>query len=160
MIRRALVLGAGGAAASSWELGMIAGLADAGIDVRNADRLVGTSAGSRVAVQVASELPLEDLFERLVDPDKSVKESAPKVDFRKLKEDYVRAKQGEGGDHGFLLRMGALAMSAPTMSESDRRNEIDAQLPMRSWPERELFIVAVDAQSGERRVSSVPRASS
>ena len=53
-MQRALVLGAGRHAANAWELGMVTGLADAGIDVRNADLFVGTSAGSRVAVQIAS----------------------------------------------------------------------------------------------------------
>ena len=39
----------GGLAASAWELGLITGMADAGLDVRNADRFVGTSAGALFA---------------------------------------------------------------------------------------------------------------
>ena len=63
MARHALVLGAGGHAANAWELGVIVGFADAGIDVRNADLFVGTSAGSSVAVQITSGLALEELFQ-------------------------------------------------------------------------------------------------
>ena len=48
--RRALVLAGGGFAASAWEIGLITGMADGGLDVRNADLFVGTSSGSRVAV--------------------------------------------------------------------------------------------------------------
>ncbi|HYV76848.1 MAG TPA: hypothetical protein VE979_01850, partial [Streptosporangiaceae bacterium] len=44
--KRALVLAGGGAAGNAWELGLIAGLSDAGIDVTEADLIIGTSAGS------------------------------------------------------------------------------------------------------------------
>ena len=37
MKRRALVLGAGGHAAIAWELGVITGMADAGVALRDAD---------------------------------------------------------------------------------------------------------------------------
>ncbi|WP_311769364.1 patatin-like phospholipase family protein [Humibacillus xanthopallidus] len=51
---RALVLAGGGAAGNAWELGVIAGLCDAGIDVTAAELVVGTSAGSTVAAQITS----------------------------------------------------------------------------------------------------------
>jgi predicted acylesterase/phospholipase RssA len=75
MMRCALVLGAGGHAASAWEIGLIAGLADAGIEVRAAELLVGTSAGARVAVQLASGVALEDLIRRQIDPDLQMPEA-------------------------------------------------------------------------------------
>ena len=62
-VTRALVLGGGGFAASSWITGLITGMADAGVDVRDADLLIGTSAGGRVALQLASGAPLEEIFE-------------------------------------------------------------------------------------------------
>src|SRR5690349_10211935 len=52
--KRALVLAGGGAAGNAWELGLIAGLADAGVDVTEADLIIGTSAGSTVAAQITS----------------------------------------------------------------------------------------------------------
>src|SRR4030095_17194805 len=45
--KRALVLAGGGAAGNAWELGLIAGLSDVGVDVTDADLIIGTSAGSR-----------------------------------------------------------------------------------------------------------------
>src|SRR5690242_8794400 len=51
---RALVLGGGGAAGNAWEIGVIAGLADAGLDVTEADLIIGTSAGSTAAAQITS----------------------------------------------------------------------------------------------------------
>jgi NTE family protein len=46
--KRALVLAGAGAAGNGWELGLIAGLSDAGVDVTEADLIIGTSAGSTV----------------------------------------------------------------------------------------------------------------
>jgi NTE family protein len=64
MERLALVLGAGGHAAIAWETGVLAGLADAGVHVCDADVIVGTSAGSLVGAQITSDLTLEALFQR------------------------------------------------------------------------------------------------
>ena len=47
-MRRGLVLGGGGVIGVAWETGLVAGLAEGGIDVRSADIVVGTSAGSMV----------------------------------------------------------------------------------------------------------------
>ena len=45
MAGRALVLGGGGVTGVAWELGMIAGLLDKGIDVTTADLFVGSDSG-------------------------------------------------------------------------------------------------------------------
>src|ERR1700689_2002070 len=54
---RALVLGGGGAAGNAWLIGVIAGLFDAGLDVTEADLIIGTSAGSTGAAQITSASP-------------------------------------------------------------------------------------------------------
>ena len=54
----ALILGAGGRAASAWEIGLADGSEDRSVCVRKADLYVGTSAGARVAVQLGSGLAL------------------------------------------------------------------------------------------------------
>jgi len=50
--RTGLVLGGGGITGIAWELGVLAGLAEAGVDLHDADLVVGTSAGSVVAAQL------------------------------------------------------------------------------------------------------------
>ena len=60
--RRALVLAGGGAAGNAWELGLIAGLSDAGVDVTAADLIIGTSAGSTVAAQITSGTRPAELY--------------------------------------------------------------------------------------------------
>src|ERR1700722_16909536 len=59
MSGRALVLGGGGASGNAWAIGIIAGLFDAGLDVTQADLIIGTSAGSTVAAQITSTTPTE-----------------------------------------------------------------------------------------------------
>ena len=59
---RALVLGGGGGAGNAWEIGVIAGLFDAGLDVTRADLTIGTSAGSTVAAQITSSTRPPKLF--------------------------------------------------------------------------------------------------
>src|SRR5215204_2387905 len=56
-VERALVLGGGGSAGNAWLIGVIAGLFDAGLDVTEADLIIGTSAGSTAAAQVAGATP-------------------------------------------------------------------------------------------------------
>ena len=56
---RALVLGGGGAAGNAWLIGVIAGLFDAGLDVTEAELIIGTSAGSTAAVQITSASPAD-----------------------------------------------------------------------------------------------------
>ena len=49
---RALVLGGGGSTGNAWLIGVIAGLFDAGLDLTEADLVIGTSAGSTTAAQI------------------------------------------------------------------------------------------------------------
>jgi len=62
------VLGGGGITGIAWELGLLTGLADAGLDLTDADLVVGTSAGSVVGAQVTSNTPLRELYDRQLEP--------------------------------------------------------------------------------------------
>ncbi|GAA2166060.1 hypothetical protein [Pedococcus bigeumensis] len=59
---RALVLAGGGAAGNAWEIGLVAGPAEGGVDLLAADLIVGTSAGSTVAAQITSGTSPGDLY--------------------------------------------------------------------------------------------------
>src|SRR4029453_2480742 len=56
---RALVLGGGGSAGNAWVIGVIAGLFEAGLDVTEADLMIGTSAGTAAAAQITSATTAE-----------------------------------------------------------------------------------------------------
>lgn len=126
-------------------------MADLGVDVRDADVIVGTSAGSLVGVQITSDLALEELFQRQVDPCLQTKESPPPIDFARWRADFMRAKEGPSDAIAVLKRFGALALQTPADAQEARRTMIAARLPSHTWPERRLLIVAVDVESGERR---------
>src|SRR3984957_10214788 len=65
----ALVLGGGGAAGNAWEVGIIAGLAEAGLDLTEAaDLVIGTSSGATAAAQLRSGIPPAQLFASLLSP--------------------------------------------------------------------------------------------
>ena len=53
-MKRVLVLGGGGIIGIAWETGLVSGLSEGGIDVRDADLVVGTSAGSVVGTRLAA----------------------------------------------------------------------------------------------------------
>src|SRR5712692_10292948 len=53
-IQRALILGGGGPVGRAWEVGILKGLADAGVDVSQADLVVGTSSGAILGTQLRS----------------------------------------------------------------------------------------------------------
>ena len=58
------MLSGGGAVGIAWEIGVAAGLARGGVDVRDADFIVGTSAGSAVGAQLALGRDFEGLVSR------------------------------------------------------------------------------------------------
>ena len=50
---RALVLGSGGPAGVAWQSGLLAGMAERGLDTSNAEFILGTSAGALVGALLA-----------------------------------------------------------------------------------------------------------
>jgi NTE family protein len=150
---RALVLGAGGHAASAWEIGVIAGLADAGVDVRKAEVIVGTSAGSRVALRLASAQSLDELYAEQLEPDPATaaaEEVPGSVDVGQWRGACARAREGATGTADTLRRLGQL-MAPPSANWAERRAKLESALPLHEWPERAITIAAVDAGTGERR---------
>ncbi|WP_370970049.1 patatin-like phospholipase family protein [Amycolatopsis sp. cg9] len=148
---QALVLGGGGVAGIAWTTGLLTGLAEHGQDLTGADLIVGTSAGSAVAAQVTSGLPLAELFARQADPARQAPEIPADIDFEKFAADFGGAVTGTTDPAEIRRAVGRLALAAETVPEADRRAVIAARLPVHEWPERRLVVVAVDAETGEPR---------
>ncbi|MFI7133289.1 patatin-like phospholipase family protein, partial [Nonomuraea sp. NPDC050153] len=140
MSKRALVLGGGGVAGIAWMTGVLAALADGDVDVTGADRVVGTSAGSAVAAQVTSGLPLSALLERQVDPALQTLELPSGVPMEELWAKFQEVYESTPDPVEQRRRIGALALAADTISEARRREVIGARLPVHEWPERDLVI--------------------
>jgi NTE family protein len=147
-MQRALVLGAGGLAAIAWETGLLAGLAREGVDLADAELVVGTSAGSTVAAQLGGPRDLEALVAAQLDPETS--ELTPDRDPERIAERAaVWDGLAEGGDVlAARRRIGAIALATPTVDEAARRAVVEARLGGADWPERPLLIPAVDARTG------------
>ncbi|MFD3541048.1 patatin-like phospholipase family protein [Streptomyces sp. NPDC058662] len=143
----ALVLGGGGLTGIGWECGILYGLARAGVDLTDADLVVGTSAGSVVGAQLTSGLlSVEELYERqLGDPGA---ERAARLGTGLLAR-YAVAMARSRSATAYRQRVGAMALAADTGAEAARREVLAARLVSHEWPERRLVVTAVDAHTGE-----------
>lgn len=142
----ALVLGGGGITGIAWELGILAGLAGSGVDLSDADVVVGTSAGSVVGAQVTNGVPLPELYAaQLEPPDAELGGRMSRIAALKLAPPYLLP--GSGRDK--LARVGRVAHASHQPGSVDREGVIRSRLPVHGWPARDLRITAVDAVSGE-----------
>jgi len=160
--RTALVLGGGGITGIAWEIGLVAGLADGGVDLARADLVVGTSAGSVVGAQLTSGADVEILYRRQLE--QPTEEKVARLNRATLAR-FAWAMLRTRGDHtAFRRRIGTLALAAEkaglTPSEQERLHIIGERLVSSEWPDGDLKITAVDAESGEfrtfDRTSGVP----
>ncbi|MBT2519820.1 patatin-like phospholipase family protein [Arthrobacter sp. ISL-28] len=158
--QRALVLGGGGSTGNAWLIGVIAGLFDAGLDVTEADLIIGTSAGSTAAAQITSASPTELLA--------AILSAAPQPRTAPVGSDGGHVRIGPTANHmertsriiaaaedaaDMRRRMGAAALEMDAASDgsgqSRWRATVAARLPSQRWPERTVLITAVNAYTGE-----------
>jgi NTE family protein len=144
-----LVCGGGGVWGVAWMTGLIAGLADAGLDVRRAAAFIGTSAGSVIAAQMSSPLATEDLFARQTDPARQPREPGPPHSSMAGMMALMQRKWRDERERLEATRQCALA--AETMSVAERRGNIVERLglPADVWPEAPVSITAVDLETLE-----------
>jgi NTE family protein len=129
-------------------------MAESGIDVRDADVLIGTSSGARVALQLASGTPLEEVFARQVGAGRhfgavpQVGRQSGAMDMSRVQQEVARAKELGGDRAEILRRYGQLAL---TLAGPERQARGTTQLPMENWPERHIQLIALNAETGVRR---------
>jgi NTE family protein len=155
-----LVLGGGGSAGNAWLIGVVAGLFDAGLDVTEADLIIGTSAGSTAAAQITSATPADLLA--------NILSAVPRARTAPVGSDGGRVRTGQAADHmertsriiaaaedaaDMRRRMGAAALEMDAASDGSGqrpwRATVAARLPSQGWPERTVLITAVNAHTGE-----------
>lgn len=162
-----MVLGGGGAAGNAWEIGVVAGLYDAGLDVTNADLIIGTSAGATTAAQLGSGASPAELFAAILaaasQPRAATAASGsghasnmsnmPMANHLE-KTSAIIAASHDPADMRRRLGAAALEMHAQSdiSAQTQRRAIVASRLPSRHWPQRSMFIVAVDAHTGEPAV--------
>ncbi|WP_282692140.1 patatin-like phospholipase family protein [Streptomyces sp. CC208A] len=146
--RTALVLGAGGLVGAAWEVGILHGLAEAGVDLSDADLVVGSSAGAVVGALLTSgtTTPAE-LYARQLDGT----DAEPAVRFGAgtlLR--YTLAVLTSRTPEAYGRKLGRLALRARTVDEATRRATVAKRLgDVTYWPDAgRLRLTAVDAESG------------
>jgi NTE family protein len=146
MQRTALVLGAGGITGVAWQLGILVGLSDRGIDLGRADLILGTSAGAMTGALVAAfgdprtaaaiEAPLGP-----GDPPLRADWNRGSIAFGLLQDDSL-----EPAD--MRRQIGAIALEAEVGPPEPWLAAFGRRLPIEGWPAR-LVVTAVDAATGE-----------
>ncbi|HZC94510.1 MAG TPA: patatin-like phospholipase family protein [Mycobacterium sp.] len=153
----ALVLGGGGAAGNAWLIGIIAGLAEAGLDMTEAaDLVVGTSAGATAAAQIRSGIPVAELLASVLSPPVQPvgqnRERLPSLPMGTVFE-RMRAIGAAANSAADLQRaMGAFGLESDSIlgpAAEQRRAAVAARLPRAEWPDRPMIVTAIDAHTGE-----------
>jgi NTE family protein len=159
---RALVLGGGGPVGIAWESGLIAGLAQAGVDLGQADFTMGTSAGAFVGARLALGSDPKTLADPIladqIPPNETRGEErrpagggGPPADLSKLMQLMGDAQGGLRNPVEVRAEIGAYALAAQTMDENafiESFGRSFSTLPVDAWPERGFACTAVDAETG------------
>lgn len=142
-----LVCGGGGVWGVAWLSGLVAGLAEAGLDVRAAQCFIGTSAGSVISAQLAKGMAPAHLFERQSDPARQPRELIAPPDGLATLMQLIA--QSWPSDKARLRAICDLAHRKDTVPLAERRAAIGERLglPDPAWPPRELLLTAVDTGS-------------
>ena len=160
--RIALVLGGGGPVGIAWEAGLIAGLADAGVDLARVDRVIGTSAGAIVGAHLAVTGSVDELYAA---QDKPLEELSAPPDFNRLMAAMTLARVLHRTVEGQNRSVAKAALKLKLGGEQEWIARIAAAMPEAAkqgdgWPERELIVTAIDTATGElklwERGSGVP----
>ena len=145
---RALVLGGGGVAGIAWMTGLMLGLCEQGVKLRLADLVLGTSAGATLGAQLGSRVSLQELYRRMTDSSGRTREMAPDLRLLNSFREKRMALAATVDPKERILKLGKWALEAETVPEAERRSVVAQRLPSHSWPDSELRIVVIDAESG------------
>lgn len=156
MATRAVVLGGGGPVGIAWESGLAAGLAEAGIDLAEADFIVGTSAGSVVGAQLALGRPAVSLAaaqmkEVVAQPGGQAANPPPAPDLTGLMGMMMKMASFDGPPEAMRAELGAFALAAKTVPEDAFISGFGRMEGMGAaqWPGHNYTCTAVDALNGE-----------
>lgn len=156
---RALVLGGGGSAGNAWLIGVVAGLADAGLDTTTADLIIGTSAGATAAAQITGALPARlfddiDAGGRL--PRGTTRSgirphgAAGAVSAHMARTQRIIDASSDAADMRRRMGVAAIELAAATEGAGRRwRETVAARLPREEWPDQPIVLTAVNAATGD-----------
>lgn len=145
-MERAIVLGGGGVTGIGWEVGVLAGLRDGGLEVGAADLVIGTSAGAFVGALLAGGADLTAAATRVAGDGTSP--DLPSVDFGLVAQAFGIMSDRSIPAGTARTRVGALAREAEMGDPAAFVAWFAERLPLTDWPSA-LRVTAVDAVSGQ-----------
>jgi len=154
-VARGLVLGGGGIVFVAWQLAYLRALEERGVRVGDADRIVGTSAGSVVATLVASGKLRRAHFqvETLAKLPQLIAAMAPAQELRRSQLVALHAFWTATDDRPETVQaIGRAALAAVTPDVATLPRSLSLLLARRRWPSAALHVTAADAYTGERCV--------
>ena len=148
-MKRALVLGGGGSVGIAWETGLLSGLMNGGLDAREADLIIGTSAGAFVGAHLAHRTDARELRRRQRDePPSNLAEGAqPQFDQQSLVAVFQLWGAAERMTDERCAQIGQIAANAKTMAEEQWLAGYERQ-GWAGWPQQPFIATAVDCESG------------
>ncbi len=152
-LRRGLCLGGGGLFFIAWQVAYLHTLAEGGLGLDAADRVVGTSAGSVVAsALLGGRLSLVHReLAVLAKAPKVLSALAPASDLRPSQQRALDLFwQAQDSEPATLRAIGHAALAAAGPSPWAMRRNLALVIGARRWPSVALHISCVDAYSGER----------
>lgn len=167
---RALVLAGAGAAGNAWQIGLVAGLADAGVDLTCAELVIGTSAGSTAAAMLTSGTRPAELYAATqaeikaeqaphrpqsgppngpqpgATPSRAAMSATAYMDWS----GQMIAASVDADDWRRRMSAAILERDPPDDATSRRWHDtVAARLPNQEWPQQRVLITAVDARSAQ-----------
>ncbi|HEY8614865.1 patatin-like phospholipase family protein [Phenylobacterium sp.] len=156
MTTRALVLGGGGPVGIAWESGLVAGFAQAGVDLSQADFIMGTSAGSFVGARLALGADARTLAEPILKEAERAprgRGGGPPADLSRLRELMAEAQSGKRNPSEVRAEIGAFALQAQTIDEATFLASFGRSFAEQAaWPQKDYACTAVDAEDGSFRL--------
>ncbi len=149
---RALILGGGGLFGIGWEVGFLWGVEASGVFLKNADLVVGTSAGSIAGSLLLQTESLLQTFDDYQKAGSTAREIVVEFDTTTWQKNLASVVSGALNEQELRQRIGLWAMSSKTTSETARLDVIKSRLVSDSWPSPSLAITSVDAVSGDLTV--------
>jgi len=153
MTTRALVLGGGGPVGVAWQAGLVAGLAQQGLLIADADLIVGTSAGAIVGSQLALGRAPQELADQQrlrAARERASGAAGPPPDLRPLIDAMRRSGIDGPRSQQALAEIGAFPLAAQTISEAEWFADFGSAgtMGIDLWPERRFVCTAIDTADG------------
>jgi NTE family protein len=143
-VSRALVLSGGGPVGVGFHAGLVAGLTDAGIDLAQADLIVGTSAGAMVGSQLALGRGTQAHLDRL----RELPVGADRTEIEQRMSGFMQTMTAvaEVPPDERLARLGRLSLEADTGTEAEFLERF-AYIDGAGWPPR-FVCTAIECTAG------------